>query len=364
MKHAVITDKLPGTKNFEKIENIDIYRAPPVNIINVKSRRQLITKILMEIPREINKNTLLNKIQFDILHLRGPYLANDFFYGIDCYLGLCFFKKFTSWRFSKKPTVLTFHTLLSSTKFVSKDAESSFWYRNEKNSWKGFEKFLCNHSREIICVDQYMLEPLKQISNGKQVHYIPSGIDLSIFKPIKKEVAINSLPEKFKKLFKDFNVLFVGRLDQSKGLKFLKELADIIPSHMRLIHIGSGKLEIESDKIVTLGSIENNLVPILINACDAVFSTGVIEGIGRISLESMACGKPTIMLGKHLNRYPLVDHENGFVVDSPSQAAEILIELFKSESFYKKISCNTISTSKQFDVRLLTNKIDKIYESL
>jgi len=365
MNHSVITDKLPTTKNFEKIENIDVYRVPPINHFANKSKMRLISNLIQDIPREINKIGLLKEINYDILHLRGPYLSIDLFYGLDCLFGISFFKKFAVWRNSKKPKIITFHNLHSSTKFVSKEAESNFWLLKEKSSWKNYEKFLCKQVDEIVCVDRFMIEPLKKMSQEVKIHYIPSGVDLRIFKPLKKDQAINSLPNSIQNFLKDdFKVLFLGRLDPMKGLSFLEELAKKLPSSIKIILVGEGKLEIKSPRIINLGKLDNNLVCFVIDSCDIVFQPLILEGISRVSLESLACGKPTIMLGSKLDHYPLENGKNGFVVDSVNEAVNLIIELKNSESLYKEISYNAIQTSKNFDVRLLAKKLDRVYQSM
>jgi len=364
MQHLVLTDKLLGTKNHERINNIEVYRSPPVTPPTTKSKIRLISHLSRELPREIYKWKMLKKIEYDILHLRGPYLPIDLFYGFDCIFGISFLKKLNAWRVSKNPIVITFHLLLSDMKFVSREAESSFWIANEKTSWKGYEKFLCKHAKEIICVDHYAIERLKQISGGKEIHYIPSGIDLNIFKPMTKTEAIKHLPESIQKsLNHSFNVLFLGRLDPMKGLQFLQDLSEKLPPQIRMVQVGEGKLKTESDKIIKLGKLSNSLVPHIINACDIIFQPVILEGISRISLEGLACGKPVIMLGTHTDRYPIVNGKNGFVVDNVSEAIEIIIELLKSASFYKQISTNALNTSKEFNVELLAKKLDKIYQS-
>lgn len=363
-EHLVLTNLLPGTKKFERIDNIEVYRVPPVTPTAIKSKRRLMSHILREIPREINKVNQLKTINYDLLHLRGPYLSNDLFYGLDCLLGSSFFKKVAAWRFSKKPRVVTFHLLLSSTKFVSKDAELSFWFFNEKKSWLKYENYLCDIANEIICVDHFMIKPLEKISNGKRINYIPSGIDSTIFTPRNKEESLTHLPKSIRDILTNqFTILFLGRLDPMKGITFLNKLADILPNYVQLVQVGEGKQRVASSRIKKLNGIKNELIPHLLNVCDVVFQPSILEGISRVSLESMACGKPTIMLGSKLDRYPLIDNENGFIADNTSQVAEIITLLNKSDSLYKKISKNAILSVKEFHVQSLVSKLDQVYHN-
>lgn len=363
-EHIVLTNLLPNTKLHEKIDGIEVFRVPPETSPPTKSKKRLLSHILKEIPREINKFNYFKKIDFDLLHLRGPYLSNDLCYGLDCLLGVSFFKKFSPWASIKKPRVVTFHLLLSNTKFVTKEAESNFWYYDEKKSWKKYEKHLCHIADEIICVDHFMIKELQKFSNGKKIHYIPSGIDSNIFYPMEKNKAISNLPPSVREILsKKFTILFLGRLDPMKGLPFLSELADSLPDSIQLVQAGEGKQTTTSDKIVKIGKIENKLVPYLLNGSDVVFQPLVLEGISRVSLESMACGKPTIMLGKNLDRFPMENEKNGFVVDSVSEAIKIINRLHNSSSLYEQISKNAAMVTNDFSVQSLVPKLDQVYQS-
>lgn len=364
MQHIVLTNQLHNTQNFERIGGIEVYRVPPKVPPLKKSKKRLVSHLLKEIPREINKIKMLKKINFDIIHLRGPYLSSDLFYGLDCTIGSSFFKKLSPWRLVNKPKIITFHALLSYTKFISPEAESTLWIYREKKSWNKFEKFLCKYSDEIICVDQYMIAPLRELSEGKEIHFIPSAVDLSIFKPMEKNETLNFLPDDIKKSLGRFNVLIIGRINEIKGVMFLNHLSKLLPKSINIIHVGEGKLPLQSSRIIKLGPLANSLLPYLINYSDIVFHPAITEGIGRTALETLACGKPIIMLGKHMNRFPLINGKNGFIVDDPKSAAEIILELHNSQNFYKQIALNAISTSKDFDVRELAGKVDKIYKTV
>jgi glycosyltransferase involved in cell wall biosynthesis len=364
MKHIVLTDQLPNTKQFEIIENIDIHRIHPIkNSFTIK--KIFSSYLLDEIKRDKNKLKKLNDLEFDLLHLRGPYLSSDLQYFLDCFFGISFFKNFSIWKSQKKPIISTFHALLSATKFVTKQEEKDFWFYNEKKSWEKYEKFICSQSNEIICVDHYHIEKLKKLSNGKPIHFIPSGVDLNIFYPVEKSLAKKELPKDLQNLF-EFNhiLLVIGRLSVDRGLIFLEKLSEKLPNNIKIIVLGSGKMIPKSKKIRFLGSIENSLLPFFINASDIIFQPLIAEGISRVSLESLACGKPVIMRGSKMDRYPLVNGKNGYVVDSIEEAKNIINELLNSSNLYKSISKNALKTSAKFDVKELSKKIDSIYLSI
>lgn len=363
VKHLVLTERLPDTANYEQIDNIEVYRAGPTKSDN-KSPIQLFKNLALDIPRELRKSQMLRTIDYDILHLRAPYLSSDLFYAMDCVLGSSSFKKFNPWSGTRKPVVATFHLLLSSTNFVNPEAEKAFWIKNEKHSWRKFEQFVCSKAEIIVCVDQFMIDPLHKLSMGKEVQFIPSGIDLTIFRPIRKEDAVNSLPSELRTVFDStFTVLFLGRLDPMKGVDQLDELADRLPEGIRIVIVGDGKQSTGSHKVIRIGKLPNSMIPYVLNSCDVLFQPLILEGISRVALEGLACGKPVVMMGRHLNRYPIIDGRNGFVVDNITQAKDTIEELYRNDSLYRSIINNAVATSKDFDVRILAKKLDKVYET-
>ena len=67
-------------------------------------------------------------------------------------------------------------------------------------------------------------------------------------------------------------------------------------------------------------------------------------------------------LGKNLDRFPLENEKNGFVVNSVSEAIKIIGRLHDSNSFYEQISKNAALISKDFSVQSLAPKLDEVYE--
>ena len=362
MDHLVLTDLQPYTEGIEDYGHITAHRVPPVKQ-PFDARKNPLLFALDEIRRERNRKRILKELEFDLLHLRGPYLSSDLNYYLDCLLGRTFFKKYCAWKDSAKTIVSTFHALLSSTKFTSEDEEKSFWLHNERGSWDEFVKFVCSRSEEIICVDHYMIEPLERASGGKTVHYIPSGIDQSVFYPVDQEEARRQVSDRFPAFSEGKRILLVvGRLGQDRGISFLESLADILPDGILIVVVGSGKTVPRSNNIRYLGPVDNSLMPLLFNASDFVFNPVIVEGTSRTGMEAMSCGKPLIMRGRSLDRYPIEDGKNGFVIDDVSEAAGVLDDL-ESSNTYGRISKNALETSKVFDVRMLSEKVDRIYLS-
>jgi len=365
-RHFVLTDMLPGGSRLEKIDNIVVHRVPPTRRISPIFLDHL-QNLWLDFPRELLKLFMLRSLEYDILHLRAPFIVADLFWLVDHRLGKTVFKKAAPWKLVKKPIVVTFHALPHQDVSVPNLQISNYPTNpKEKLSWLQFEKTICDAACAIICVDRYMVRALSNLVNEEKLYYIPSGIDINLFRPKSREVAISALPPFVASHFsKDvFHVLYAGRLDFFRGAHTLSNLSMMLPNDCKLIVTGrpNVSLDIRLGKAVYLGSISNNSMPDLINACDAIFNPVLSNGISRITLEGMACAKPVIMFSLGMDRFPGVDRKNVLLVKSTKEAADIIAELRDDPSFSIGIGENARRIAEQCSVQNLAQQIDEIYE--
>jgi glycosyltransferase involved in cell wall biosynthesis len=121
-------------------------------------------------------------------------------------------------------------------------------------------------------------------------------VDLNLFKP-------SNLKESRNKVGIDdrFTVLFVGRLIPIKGIKLLVEIARQL-DQIQFVFVGGGPLEsflksasIQSPNIKFLGQVQNVHLPYYYNSADIFcIPSQYEEGLGRVVMESVACGTPVI----------------------------------------------------------------------
>ena len=130
-------------------------------------------------------------------------------------------------------------------------------------------------------------------NNLKEYRY---WVDLKHFKPM-------NLKESRKKIGVDdrFTVLFVGRLIPIKGIKLLVEIARELKK-IQFLFIGAGPLETflksaseKNHNIQFLGQVHNTDLPAYYNSADLFcIPSQYEEGLGRVVMESVACGIPVV----------------------------------------------------------------------
>ena len=132
-----------------------------------------------------------------------------------------------------------------------------------------------------------------KVSSLKKYRY---WVDLKHFKPM-------NLKESRKKIGVDdrFTVLFVGRLIPIKGIKLLVEIAHEL-DQIQFLFIGAGPLESflkdaskQNSNIQFLGKVQNYDLPAYYNSADIFcIPSQYEEGLGRVVMESVACGIPVV----------------------------------------------------------------------
>ncbi|MBD3208781.1 MAG: glycosyltransferase [Candidatus Nealsonbacteria bacterium] len=180
--------------------------------------------------------------------------------------------------------ILTFHANLQGSKFLEKFPR--FFYLAER---------ICQWKIDgIIGVSPLILEYFKNYDGPKVI--IPNGIDIEKFNPQVSEL------ERFSD--NKTNILFVGRIEERKGLIYLLKSYKILQekfSDLRLIIVGEGPEEEECQKyvkkhnlqeVVFEGEVEEGVASYYKTA-DIFVSPAIFgESFGLVNLEAMACGTP------------------------------------------------------------------------
>ena len=212
---------------------------------------------------------LLDQENFDIVHVHEPLAPVLPLYAL---------------QYSRSVNVGTFHACYSSPRR----------YRlNHRLLQHWFNKL---HGR--IAITSNVSHQMSRFFPG-DYHIIPNGIDVERFSN-----KISPLPQ-----FQDgkLNILFVGRLEKRKGLRYLLEAYSRLKwdfRDLRLIVVGPGNLDAQCwrvlsernlQDVVFTGSVPASDLPRYYSSAD-IFCTPATgrESFGIVLLEAMASGKPIV----------------------------------------------------------------------
>ena len=224
----------------------------------------------------------------------------------------------------------------------------------------------------LIGVSSLTLEGFEDFKGPKTV--IPNGIDLTEFKPEAPKV----------KKYDDgkINLLFVGRIEERKGLIYLLKAYQILERDLppkfggglRLLIVGEGPLKTECQRFVREqglreiyfeGEKTNQELVSYYNTTDIFVSPAIFgESFGLVLIEAMACGKPVVAFAIEGYKEVLTGKGTKFLAKprdykALAQKLEILI---KNEKLRKEIGDWGLKEAKKYSWQKVANQVLNFYQ--
>jgi colanic acid/amylovoran biosynthesis glycosyltransferase len=265
------------------------------------------------------------------------------------------------------PMIVTLHGSVEpiADKYLLRSLRNAMYVMRRKDTWRRTAKFLCvsEFIRDVAIRAGYPEEKLV-------VHY--TGIDLTRFRSAGTEGRDRNL------------VLFVGRLDEKKGCRYLiaaMALVRRVHPGARLLVIGNGSqrasLESQARELAIACSFAGALPPAAVSDhlrkawvfCGPSVRArdGNCEGLGMVFAEAQASGLPVVSFA-HGGIPEVVRHgETGLL--APEGDVEVLAA-YIGEILGKKYPWNAVSArgvewvKKQFDLAKQTRILEEIYDEI
>jgi len=245
---------------------------------------------------------------------------------------------------------------------------------------KSLDRFLYSRSRKIIAVSRaaglrfqdYDLAPEKLV-------VIPNGVDLNQFKPTHPD---SKLREELDIEEDSILVGTLGQLIPGKGqdvlLKAAKKVAEQAPEVKYLI-VGNGNTSYRNtlealsaglgikDKVMFTGYRED--IPQIMSCLDiaVLASTTHLEGLSRVIIEAMACGKPVIATDSGGNPEAVEDGRTGILTPpgNPDKLARAILELAADANRRERMGeAGRKRAEELFSIEMNVARIEKIYEEI
>jgi phosphatidyl-myo-inositol alpha-mannosyltransferase len=321
--------------NCDKYVNIGKARAIPARGTTIR------IAISLHLAPQIKE--VLEREKFDIVHLHEPFMPM-----------LCS----AILRFSDAVNVGTFH--------ACKGKPGYNW------GWPISTYMLSRRRRKLsgrIAVSRPAMEYAQKYVPG-DYNIIPNGIDLDHFNPHVKPV------EEY--CDGKLNILFVGRLEKRKGVKFLlmayQQIKKEFPDS-RLMIAGPGTVLRERfekkvrksgiQDVVFLGNIPCEELPRYYKTAD-VFCAPAIgqESFGIILLEAMAVGTPVLATNIAGYASVLTNGKEGLLVPPKNdvELANGLRTILSNKSLRFEMGARGILTSHEYDWRKVAQRVFAFYQ--
>ncbi|HVA20996.1 MAG TPA: glycosyltransferase family 4 protein [Candidatus Micrarchaeia archaeon] len=208
-------------------------------------------------------------------------------------------------------------------------------------------------------------------------HVVPNGIDLGLFRPRTAADARAALPSALRPQAGVATILFVGRMEERKGLAALLEayaLLRQVRADCRLVAVGDGPMRlgferwVEEEAIpdVTFTGYVDEPVKIALLAGSDIFCAPNFgkESFGVILLEAMASGRAIVATAIDGFRHVLHDGEEGWLVpprDTASLAAA-LGRLLDDPGARRRMGEAGRSTAQRYSWSRVTDEVLAVYQ--
>ena len=266
------------------------------------------------------------------------------------------------WWKSCVPYVLEFHHISGYPKAANLKEKI---YANSI-LWKLYWKIFGSRASAVRVVNQKQTpEFLKKAGIPEErMVYIPSMyIDLDVFKPM-------NFP-------KEYDLIFVGRLETNKGINLLFEAVSklkVKSEKLKVLIVGAGHLSASLKSKVKSLKLENNVIfhgfakdfpeiAELMNKSKILIMPSYNEGGPRVVLEAMACGTP--VLATNVGLMPDFADKNAIkIIDwNAEDIASKAEELLENEDERNRLIQAGIEIARQFEKKeMIKNYADKLKE--
>ncbi|AKB70026.1 glycosyltransferase [Methanosarcina mazei] len=296
-------------------------------------------KILLDNRLKVIINTIeKNNLKFDVIHAHTTWPSG--------YIGAKLKEKY------HVPSILTIH-------------ENGDWFEKEVKMDFPLINYAWENSDVLIRVNNKDIPILKQYNDN--TYSIPNGYS-SKYKILNKKECRDIL-----NIQQDKKVIFsLGVLIKRKGFNFLIDAIKIIlksnPDILCVIG-GSGPLKKKLEKqihdlklnnhVLLAGFIQEEQLPIWINACDIFVLPSLSESFGIVQIEAMACGKPVIATYNGGSEEIIISDEYGLLVD-PRNAYDLAqkIEIALNKQWDKE---KILKYAEQYQWENIASRIVSVY---
>jgi D-inositol-3-phosphate glycosyltransferase len=278
------------TRIHEPIHDQVIELGQDARLVHLKAGKEEIQKLaiyyhLDDFAHELENFRKQNGLQYDLIHSH---------YWLSGLAG----KRLQQWW--GIPHIMGFHTLgaVKNAIGIGKD-EPELRINAEKELVKDCHRIIASTKKgKEDLIYHYDAAP-------ETISVIPCGVNLDLFRPIKRETARCHLG-----LNSESIILFVGRIVPLKGIdNLLKAMAYLErKQRIKLVVIGgdehsqaemqrlenlSQSLKIH-ESVVFLGLVKQEILPFFYSAADLCVVPSYYESFGLVVLESLACGTPVV----------------------------------------------------------------------
>ncbi len=321
-KVTVLTSRLPGTAERERMENYDVVRLDS-RLVNLYNPPHVITPGILDAIKELDPDMVdfhyrwsgtYNKAARNYEGVKAFTFHNTFGEGVG---------------FLRPLSVLN----------------DSLWKRH-------LLKF-----KKIICVSEFVRHDLESRGFARdRLEVVPSCIEMPVPRTAEEG---------------DY-ILFVGRLVATKGLPYLLQAMKEVDSPLVIVGDGPARSGLErmtvrlglEGKVTFEGRVSEERKADLFAGCKMLVMPSLFESLGLAAAEAMSYGKPVV--ASDSGGLPEVVGDGGIVVPAkdPKRLAEAINALLRDDSRRHDLGAKAKARAARYSWDLAADEMEKIYASL
>ncbi len=272
------------------------------------------------------------------------------------------------------PLVHTYHTMYEDyIHYITK----GYFKNTGKKVVEHLTLFYCDTTaKELIVPTKKTYDLFKEkYKVKKNVHIIPTGIEVKKYSKKYDDKIIDNLKEKIGIKKDDKNLLFVGRLGLEKSVDVLiNNHIKIIKNNpnCNLIVVGDGPERENLEKLVKEKKLEKKVfftgkVPLddigkYYNLGDLFVTASKTETQGLTVLEAMAASLPVVAINDESFVDPIKNDYNGYLFNNNEEYVNYINELLADKEKLNKMSLNAYGSSHNYSSTTFAKNVLKVYK--
>jgi glycosyltransferase involved in cell wall biosynthesis len=251
--------------------------------------------------------------------------------------------------------------------------------------------FFYRRADAFVCMSTAQLEDCRAHGlPGHKLHKIPNGVDTRRFRPAASAEEKAALLTRLGLSTESRHGVFIGAVDQRKGIELLVEIAAQVCTARRDVKFlligpdgrGQGEDDIQHDyvamieqKIRGAGLVEHVLLlgqkanpEEYLRVAEFFLFPSVSEGFGTVQIEAMASGVPPIALQIPGVTTDIINSgKNGIVLETaaPEEAAKAILNLLEKTEWSQQLGTAARRTAiDSFDIGAVAKRYTQLYEAI
>lgn len=271
------------------------------------------------------------------------------------------------------PVVYTYHTMWADYSHYVNPVNSGAIDGLIKKAITRISKFYGDKSAELIVPSTKTEEALKKYGLNKDMHIIPTGLELEKFDPKNKNLELINQIKQHYGIKNQFVITFLGRIAKEKSIEVIidamKEIVKENDNVLCLIVGGGPQLEelknlVKDDHIskyvIFTGPKPGNEVPSYYHLSNIFVSASITETQGLTYIEAMASGIPAIARYDQNLENVIINGVNGYFFNTTDELVKIILKMMNAD--YSKMANAAYHNAMRFSSEVFYEKVLAVYQ--